>query len=148
MSLNKALVAPHRSHAGRPQPPCSYTVQPWLASDGFASSFPGRQLGRFNSFKGTQLPSLLQRCSHASEFLFEHPWQPHQKHFNFTGRYLLGRQRCQFWESSPTENQKRADLGRFCFPRRHLVFSVAVQQQGEVLPGSPCLEAAGRVGVG
>lgn len=135
MSLNKALVAPHRSHAGRPQPSCSRTVQPWLASDGFASSFPGRQLGRFDSFKGTQLPSLLERRSHTSEFLFEHPWQPHQEHFNFIGGYLLGRQRSQFLESSPTESQKWTDLGKFCFPWRHLVFSVAIRH----CPGSPCL---------
>lgn len=120
MSLNKALVALHRSPAGRPQPSCSSTVQSWPALDGFVSGFPGHWLGRFNSFKGTQLPSLFQRCSHASEFLFEHAWQPHQKHLNFVGRYLWGRKRSQFLGKEPTW----LGLGEVLLSMETLVFSL------------------------
>lgn len=84
-------MAPPRSCPGQPQPP-ALTAQP---RTGAAASFPDMcqvcfsELGSFNSFKGTQLPSFLQRCSHACEFLFKHARQPHQKHFNFICRYLL-----------------------------------------------------------
>lgn len=131
MSLNKALVAPHRSPAGRPQPSYSSTVQPWPASDSFVSSFPGHQLGRFYSFEGTQLPSLFQCCSHTSEFLFEHSRQPHQKHLNFIGRYLLGRKRSQFGERSPLKTRNGIDLGKSHFLWRHLVFPLGCQARGE-----------------
>lgn len=86
---SQALLAPRRSRAGRPSPPALTLHSPgrvrWV-------SFPeipcSSQLGSFNSFKGTQLPSLFQCCSHTCEFLLEHAWQPHQKHFDFVGGYL------------------------------------------------------------
>lgn len=102
---------PRRLHRGprpdHPQPPVLTLHSPGpvrrLRFQRLASS---SQLGRFNSFKGTQLPPFFQCCSHACEFLFKHAWQPHQKHFDFVCRYLLERKKSHFWRQDSSERRQ------------------------------------------